>query len=345
MSDLDLVDRNPADIDAPYPALIDHPTSDAEWTNRIMAEIANPSMLGATPDTDPMAGEIARLRAVDPPIRSLGDEMVLFAAGLASGGLLPVGIRALPFAGRFGQQGLASMRGLTAEAERKLAALARSFQDRLGRMPSGRELLDAIDPVQLAVEAIADGYADSAGKQPVDDQGWQPSDSLWAVDALGQAVIRPRQGFSRVATATAKDIEIGKLLRWIVTEAQERAGKEYDKLRGAGGRSFQTYTKRHLVDDDVYAGRTSGLFSPKINVERRSWANFPSANYHDAVLDRSSALYSAIRGREQQLIDYYRSKGISDNMLNGIHRWNPLRSYYMRNAERVFGRLRPGDIR
>jgi len=344
VTQFDLLERNPADIDAPYPSFIDRPTSDAEWTDRIMAQIANPSLLGATPDTDPMAGERARLRAVDPPINNLGDEMVLFAAGLGTGGALPAALRALPYAGRFASQGLVSMRGLTAEAERKLAVLARSFQDRLGRMPSGRELLDAIDPVGLAVDAIADGLND-ASAPPSDAQGWQPSDSLWAVDALGQAVLRPRQGFSRAATATAEDIELGKLLRWIVTEAQERAGKEYDKLRGAGGRRFQTYTKRHLIDDDVYAGRTSGRKSPSENVEARDLAGYPSADYHRAKLDRSSLLYSAIRGREQQLIDYYRSLGISDNVHNGIHRWNPLRSYYMRNAERIFGRLKPGDRR
>jgi hypothetical protein len=180
---------------------------------------------------------------------------------------------------------------------------------------------------------------------PDDAQGWQPSDSLWAVDALGQTVLRPRQGLSRAATATAQDIELSKLLRWVVTEAQERAGKEYDKLRGAGGRSFQTYTKRHLVDGDVYAGRTSGLKLPGDNVEARDLAGYPSADYHRAKLDRFSLLYSAIRGREQQLIDYYPALGISDNVYNGIHRWNPLRSYYMRNAERIFGRLHPGDRR
>lgn len=344
MTDLHLLDRNPADIDAPYPRLMHRPTSDAEWTERILAEIANPSMLGATPDTDPMASAIARLRAVDPPINNLGDEMVLFAAGLASGGSLPAAIRALPYAGRFAQQRLLSMRGLTAEAERKLAAVARSFQDRLGRIPSGRELLDAIDPAQLAVEAI--GYGLSGSSAPSEEAAsWQPSDSLWAVDALGQAVLRPRQGFSRAATATAQDIELGKLLRWIVTEAQERAGKEYDKLRGASGRSFQTYTKRHIVDDDVYAGRTSGLKLPGDNVEARDRADYPSGDYHRAKLDRSSLLYSAIRGREQQLIDYYRSLGISDNVYNGIHRWNPLRSYYMRKAERMFGPLSSGGRR
>src|SRR5262249_8900784 len=152
-------------------------------------------------------------------------------------------------------QGLVSMRGLTAEAERRLAVLARSFQNRLGRMPSSRELLDAIDPFQLAVETIADGLS-----APSDDaQGWQPSDSLLAVDGLGQAVLRPRQGLSRAATATVQDIELSKLLRWIVTEAQERAGKAHDVFKGRDGRSFQTYTKRHIIDDDVYSGRTSGL--------------------------------------------------------------------------------------
>ncbi|MBL8706212.1 MAG: hypothetical protein JNM30_15280 [Rhodospirillales bacterium] len=331
MTDLNLVepdwlDRTLVDHEDAYRPDHARPTSDAEWTERILTNIANPSMFGATPDTDPMAGEIARLRAVDPPINNLGDEMVLFAAGLASGGSLPAAIRALPYAGRFAQQRLLSMRGLTAEAERKLTALARSFQDRLGRMPSARELLDAIDPAQLAVEAISDGLSGSSA-QPEDAASWQPSDSLWAVDALGQAVLRPRQGFSRAATATAQDIELGKLLRWIVTEAQERAGKEYDKLRGAGGRSFQTYTKRHLIDDDVYAGRTSGIYSPQRNVKQRSWANYPSPDYHDPILDKSSVLYSAIRGREQQLIDHYRAMGISDNVFNGIHRWNPLRSY------------------
>jgi hypothetical protein len=158
-------------------------------------------------------------------------------------------------------------------------------------------------------------------------------------------VLRPRQGFSRAATATAQDIELGKLLRWIVTEAQERAGKEYDKLRGASGRSFQTYTKRHIVDDDVYAGRTSGLKLPGDNVEARDRADYPSATITERSsigLPYSTPLSGA---REQQLIDYYRSLGISDNVYNGIHRWNPLRSYYMRKAERMFGPLSSGGRR
>lgn len=134
MTELDLLDRSPADIDAPYPRFMDRPTSDAEWTERILTNIANPSMFGATPDTDPMAGELARLRAVDPPARSLGDEMVLLAAGLASAGALPIGIRAMG-------AGTAVFRGQTAEAEQVLNGLALSFRHRLGRNPDALELL------------------------------------------------------------------------------------------------------------------------------------------------------------------------------------------------------------
>lgn len=290
-----------------------------------------------------MAAERARLAAVDPPINSLGDEMVLFAAGPALG-------RALPFAFRAMGTGATAIRGMTAEAEQALAAYARSTMNRLGRMPTAEEVLGFFKLGRHAVEGGHQTIQHSSTAPSPTDQDQQPDwgspNARWTFDASGQAVMQPGYGpMARTDATTQPDIDLGELFRWIATEAQERTGRRYDKLQGANDRTFQTYTKRHLVDDDVYAGRTSGFFSPKINVERRAWANYPSPNYHDPVVNRSSALYSAIRGREQQLIDYYRAMGISDNVFNGIYRWNPLRSYYMRNAEREFGRMLPGEAR
>lgn len=337
MTEFHVVDRNPADIATPYPRLMDRPTSDAEWTERILAEIANPSLLGATPDTDPMAGEIARLRAVDPPARNLGDEMVLFAAGLASGGTLPIGIRAMG-------SGTAAIRGLTAEAEQALSTYARSTMNRLGRMPTADEVLAYLKLGRHVIEGVNHAIQHSAAAPQSTNQDQQPDwaspNVRWHVDAPGQAVMRPNHGPVRM-DAASPGTDLDELFRWIVTETQEKLGEANDRWRSKPGRSFQSYTKDRIDSNRVYAGRTSGYNTPRENVSERDRREYPSEEYFEAELDKSSNRYSSIRGREQQLIDYYRSLNRSDNTDNGIWPGNPLRSYYMRNADAEFGPLLP----
>ncbi len=61
------------------------------------------------------------------------------------------------------------------------------------------------------------------------------------------------------------------------------------------------------------------------------------------VLDRVSLEYQAIRGREQQLIDYFGGAqsvgGTARNEINGIADFNPMRHIYMGYAELEFGTL------
>lgn len=61
------------------------------------------------------------------------------------------------------------------------------------------------------------------------------------------------------------------------------------------------------------------------------------------VVDAVTTDYSAIRGREQQLIDYLggaRSVGGSArNAINGVADFNPFRGYYINQSINQFGAL------
>ena len=113
---------------------------------------------------------------------------------------------------------------------------------------------------------------------------------------------------------------------------QQKLGEANDAIRRQDGYSFQSYTKKNLDTPKTYAGRTSNIFDPQTNVYLRDQAGYPSGNYDRARLDCSSNSYGAIRGREQQVIDFFRSQGLSDNQINGIWQLNPLRGYYMQKA-------------
>jgi hypothetical protein len=113
---------------------------------------------------------------------------------------------------------------------------------------------------------------------------------------------------------------------------QQKLGEANDAIRRQDGYSFQSYTKDNLDRPGVYSGRTSGYLDPRFNVKSRDLGHHPPGNYAGAELDCSSNSYGAIRGREQQLIDFFRSQGLSDNQINGIWPLNPLRGYYMQRG-------------
>lgn len=62
-----------------------------------------------------------------------------------------------------------------------------------------------------------------------------------------------------------------------------------------------------------------------------------------AVADKSSTNKWAIRGREQQLIDYFKKaksdNGTSGNAIRGVAKDNPRRKIYHSEANRLFGEL------
>jgi len=110
------------------------PRSLGERADWILELMANPSELGGMPSpAQEYEAQIRRLRHSDPPARSLGDEMVLLAAG-------PIG-RTLPFGVRIGTHGAASIRALSGQAEQAANAIVQSFRNRLGRDPLVQEVL------------------------------------------------------------------------------------------------------------------------------------------------------------------------------------------------------------
>jgi hypothetical protein len=110
----------------------------------------------------------------------------------------------------------------------------------------------------------------------------------------------------------------------------------------AGGttatKTFQTYTKVNPDTGEVYAGRTSGTGSPLENLASRDAGHaYNDEGFGPAQLDQSSESYAAIRGREQQLIEYYQDLGVSANKINGISPTNPNLDWYLESSLGEFG--------
>jgi hypothetical protein len=78
--------------------------------------------------------------------------------------------------------------------------------------------------------------------------------------------------------------------------------------------TYQTYIKKNPETGQVYAGKTSGRGTPLRNVTQRNYGHaYNKKGFGPAQLDKSSTNEDAIKGREQMLIDYYISLGISGN--------------------------------
>jgi RHS repeat-associated protein len=119
---------------------------------------------------------------------------------------------------------------------------------------------------------------------------------------------------------------------------------------------YVTYTKENPRTHQVYSGRSSmrvpvgtpisRSLGQQIVNNRESGHHANERGFGPARLDRISYNYSAIRGREQQLIDYHGGAqsmgGSSGNLINGIWSMNPFRSSYLAESTREFGPLVPG---
>ncbi|UGQ46082.1 RHS repeat domain-containing protein [Massilia endophytica] len=108
---------------------------------------------------------------------------------------------------------------------------------------------------------------------------------------------------------------------------------------------YVTYTRVHPVTGEVYSGRTSGVGDPETLVlERgRQQDHLNKEGFAPPVVDRWSDSRVPIRGREQQLIDFYGGAksvgGTARNMINGVADFNPLRPVYIEAAISKFGPL------
>jgi len=112
---------------------------------------------------------------------------------------------------------------------------------------------------------------------------------------------------------------------------------------------YVTYIKTKIEDDGsetVYSGRTSGpsSWSDQKIVDARNVAHHKTIEgFGPAVADKSSRNRWAIRGREQQLIDYFKKaksdNGTSGNSIRGVSKDNPRGKIYHFQANRLFGEL------
>ena len=120
---------------------------------------------------------------------------------------------------------------------------------------------------------------------------------------------------------------------------------------------YVTYTKTNLSTGKVYSGRTSITVPGNTSLRAAGLAALARRDqghhvrgYGPAMMDKVSENAPAIRGREQQLIDFHGGAqsvgGTSGNRINGISDYNLARSFYMWAANNEFGNLpsnRPGD--
>jgi len=108
---------------------------------------------------------------------------------------------------------------------------------------------------------------------------------------------------------------------------------------------YLTYTRTNPTSGQVYSGRTSGSINESTDaILNRRMAGQPILNaqgYDAPQVDKSSSNYSAIRGREQQLIDFNGGAqsvgGSARNMINGVADGNPNRPFYMGQSNIEFG--------
>jgi RHS repeat-associated protein len=132
------------------------------------------------------------------------------------------------------------------------------------------------------------------------------------------------------------------------------AGRTGDKIADAAkigtisdetlqnAKSYQTYTKTNPETGKIYVGRTSGTDLPEANIAKRDKNHHMNdKGFGPAELDKSSSNSKAIRGREQQMIEYHggaKAKGgSSGNTINGISDKNPNRNQYLSQSTKEFG--------
>ncbi|WP_082551965.1 RHS repeat domain-containing protein [Massilia sp. Root351] len=112
---------------------------------------------------------------------------------------------------------------------------------------------------------------------------------------------------------------------------------------------YVTYTRTRVDpvtgEIQVYSGRTSGVGEPQeLATQRgRQQDHLNKEGFGPPVVDRWSESKVPIRGREQQLIDFYGGAksvgGSARNMINGVADFNPLRPIYIGAAISAFGPL------
>ena len=111
-------------------------------------------------------------------------------------------------------------------------------------------------------------------------------------------------------------------------------------------RVYVTYTLTG-PDGQIYVGRTSGFGTPEQLVNKRySRHHMKAKGFGRPTIDRAvqgAQGKPAIRGREQQLMDYYGGIGSPRvaNKIRGVSKYNPAGRIYHKMSNWYFGPLAP----
>lgn len=111
-------------------------------------------------------------------------------------------------------------------------------------------------------------------------------------------------------------------------------------------RVYLTYTLHH-PDGRVYVGRTSGFGTPFQVMIRRFYCHhmrvfgFKNPTLDKAIIGMHG--YGAIRGREQQMIDFYGGIGNPKvaNKIRGVSKWNIAGRGFHYYSNKYFGNIAP----
>lgn len=117
-----------------------------------------------------------------------------------------------------------------------------------------------------------------------------------------------------------------------------------DKLSGSYAEFFVTYTLYNWLTGKIYSGMARGYQSesPDDAMRRRYHEHIRAGKtlkegWEPPVLDQMSVSRSSIRGREQMLVEFYRSRGLAASE-NKILPLSPKRAMpYIARALNVFG--------
>lgn len=119
-----------------------------------------------------------------------------------------------------------------------------------------------------------------------------------------------------------------------------------EAYRQATERTFVTYTLQNVAGQ-IYVGRASGLGSPhQVMMQRYYGHEMRALGFGNPTLDRSAQGFfnrPAIRGREQQLIDFYggvASPGVA-NSIRAVRPDHPFGRPYHAASDALFGPLAP----
>jgi RHS repeat-associated protein len=172
-----------------------------------------------------------------------------------------------------------------------------------------------------------------------------PSTASLAGAAAGVAIAESEIG---VALASTR-LLVGATLGAVAVAAAEHGRREEEK------KQHVTYTLVNPITGQIYVGRTQGdaRESPQRIVENRFLGHhMKEKGFGNPVVDQAAAgplAYMAIRGREQQMIDFF--GGVGDpkvgNAIRGVSQRNPFGYEYHQAASQLFGEMHPftGNLR